>query len=427
LSPDAEETETHDLQPIGIRRWKLQKILYQAVQDAGMKIHFNKGLESLELNVSSSQKGEPEAAADLIRLQFKDGTIRITKLLLGADGSKSQVRTLVSDGKYQLEYTGTTCIMGSSKVPRQVRGLCLPSSETTRCHGAFYPTGEHEQCFQFHFPTTVDQHEGHASSDHEIDPKQFSWGGLTHVVGREECNNLADKLLKDGWDEKFTIPLRNVDKALKIRCSTLEPHLESFVFAGRIALVGDSAHPPVPYLGQGAQQGLEDAGTLALLLQHFCTRRQSSSVGTSESKNRPTIFSLANVGTALKLYNQVRLPRTTETLNRSKLWGKQQQKRAENQKYNEMREENIRRDVFYHETLPILLPAVRHDYREGVITAIKAMEAKKEEQAAKQAAKQAALAQSHPASSPPNSGPGPNVDAPVDLHLLAVPEETVCY
>ena len=106
--------------------------------------------------------------------------------------------------------------------------------------------------------------------------------------------------------------------------STLEPHLESYVFGGRIALVGDSAHPPVPYLGQGAQQGLEDAGTLALLLQHYCTSSSSPSPPSSLE------FSLEHVEEALKLYNQLRLPRTTETLNRSKLWGKQQQKRAQN-------------------------------------------------------------------------------------------------
>lgn len=417
MGPETQETETEDLQPIGIRRWKLQKILFQAVQEAGITIHFDKRLESLEQQQRQQQQQNEDESYNMTRLTFKDGTVRMARLLLGADGSKSQVRTLVSGGKYELKYTGTTCIMGSSTVPRQVRGLCLPSSETTRCHGAFYPTGEHEQCFQFHFPTTVEGHEKHAessSSSPEVDPKQFSWGGLTHAVEQEECNKLADRLLEDGWDEKFILPLRNVDKALKIGFSTLEPHLESYIFGGgTIALVGDSAHPPVPYLGQGAQQGLEDAGTLALLLQHFCTTTSNESSGTSS-------FSFADLEVALSLYNAIRLPRTSETLNRSKLWGKQQQKRAENHKYNQVREENIRREVFYHETLPILLPAVRHDYRQEVQTAIKAVETKKQQ------AKDAALLvqHNHPASSSGKSSGAASTDDH-HHHLLPVPEETI--
>ena len=32
--------------------------------------------------------------------------------------------------------------MGAAKVPRPMRGICFPSSRTTKCHGCFYPTGE---------------------------------------------------------------------------------------------------------------------------------------------------------------------------------------------------------------------------------------------------------------------------------------------
>lgn len=393
VGPDGEtEEDADDLQPIGLRRWKLQKILYQAVVDAGMPIHFNKQLESVEQRTEESRRTS-------VRLQFTDGTIRTTRLLLAADGSKSRVRTLVSGGKYRLTHTGTTCLMGTANVARHERGLCLPSSETTRCHGAFYPTGENEQCFQFHFPTSIQE----AIKEGSIDPIDFSWGGLTHSVEQEECNKLADKLVLDGWDEKFIQPLRHVHKALKIGFSTLEPQLDSFVF-GRVVLVGDSAHPPVPYLGQGAQQGLEDAGTLALLLQHFCKKG-----------SRGDGFSLENIASALTLYNSLRQPRTAEILNRGKLWGQQQQKRAENPKYNKMREEHIRREVFYHETLPILLPAVRHDYREEVRSAI---------QQAKDKNVLAEGAGHHLPSVTNNIGSGGNAD---HSHLLPVPEETTCY
>lgn len=405
MGPNGPTEEVDELQPIGLRRWKLQKILYQAVVDAGIPIHFNKRLESVEQTTT----GESNHASS-VRLEFTDGTIRITSLLLAADGSKSRVRTLVSGGKYRLTHTGTTCLMGTAAVARQERGLCLPSSETTRCHGAFYPTGEQEQCFQFHFPTNVLA----AIKEGSNDPIDFSWGGLTHSVEHEECNNLADQLLVDGWDEKFIEPLRHVDKAIKIGFSTLEPQLDSFVF-GRVVLVGDSAHPPVPYLGQGAQQGLEDAGTLALLLQHFCKK------GKADTSSRATTddvgFSLEHIASALTIYNNLRQPRTAEVLNRGKLWGQQQQKRAENPKYNQMREEYIRREVFYHETLPILLPAVRHDYKDDVQSAI-------QQQAEVKNIHANDAGQRVPPVANNNMSSGDNVDHSL---LLPVPEETTCY
>ena len=37
---------------------------------------------------------------------------------------------------------------------------------------------------------------------------------------------------------------------------------------GRVALVGDAAHPMVPFLAQGAAQAIEDAGALGRVLAH---------------------------------------------------------------------------------------------------------------------------------------------------------------
>lgn len=330
--------EDDALHPVGIRRWRFQKLLFEAVQAAGMNIHFNKRLEGMK------EIEEDE----LTLLRFSDGTTRTTKLLLAADGSRSRVRDLVSDGKCQLKYTGVTCLMGTATVARQERGICLPSSETTKCHGSFYPTGPTEQCFQFHFPTSLE----------EAQASLGTWGNLTEHVGQDECDKLAVRLRTDGWDEKYLEPLHHVDKAIKIGFATLEPHLECFVY-GRVVLLGDAAHPPVPYLGQGAQQGLEDAGTFALLLKELCV------IG--EDK-----FSWIRLDTVLKLYNQLRVPRTSEMLDRGKLWGQMQQKRAENKKYNQVKEEKIKRDVFYHETLLAMLPGVKHDYKEELFKALEA-------------------------------------------------------
>lgn len=241
--------------------------------------------------------------------------------------------------------------MGTSSLSREEQGLCLPSSPTSKCHGAFYPVGETEQCFQFHFPVP----------EEEAKSSQGSWGNLTEHVGHEECTALAEQLVQDGWDKKYLEPLYHMDNAIKIGFSTLDPPLETFV-QGQVALVGDAAHPPVPYLGQGAQQGLEDAGTLALLLKHLCVCKAGKD-------GKPSIV-MSKLQSALKLYDKMRVPRTHDIFTKSEAWGKHQQKRAECEKFNKKKETLIQRDVFFHETMPVLLPGVQHDYKDEVMKAL---------------------------------------------------------
>jgi hypothetical protein len=80
---------------------------------------------------------------------------------------------------------------------------------------------------------------------------------------------------------------------------------------------------------------------------------------------------LAYLDSALKLYNQLRVPRSTDILERGKTWGKMQQKRADNTKYNVVKEEKIKRDVFFHETTPVLFNGAKYDYKDEVEQALK--------------------------------------------------------
>ena len=61
---------------------------------------------------------------------------------------------------------------------------------------------------------------------------------------------------------------------------------------GRITLLGDAAHPMLPYLAQGACMAIEDAAALGILFS-------------------PAYFD-GNVEQALNIYNKVRLPRATK-------------------------------------------------------------------------------------------------------------------
>jgi len=327
-----------DLQPMGIRRWRLQKALFEAVQARGIPIFFNKKVS----NVDRSSSG-------LVTLHFCDSSFRNTRLLLAADGSNSIIRNVVAGHLTKLTYTGTTCFYGvaSCDTASDKRGICFPSSETSKCHGCFYPTSPTEMCFQFHMPTKSGNEESNDGN----------WTTLSGKAGEKECKLLAKQLQKDGWNDRYLDPLNRARQAIKVPFVLLEPRLESFVY-NRIVLVGDAAHPNVPYLGQGAQMGLEDAGVLALLMNDVCLDADGN-------------FSLQKIDSVFELYDRMRVPRSAAIIENSIDMGRVQQRRAEHKRYNEMKEEMIRRDVFFHSTVPAIYDGPAYDYRKDVNTVLR--------------------------------------------------------
>lgn len=163
LTPSGKGTD--ELVPLGIRRWKLQKALYDASVEAGIMVHFNHAVKKVtEGDVYHS-----------IEFWNHDYVVR-GKYVFGADGVKSRVReAVVGAGKEDPQYTGVTCLMGSSNVPRPVRGICFPSSVTTKCHMCTYPTAEDESIFQIYFPTPVENPD--------------EWGLLTPEQETKEVKN----------------------------------------------------------------------------------------------------------------------------------------------------------------------------------------------------------------------------------------------
>jgi salicylate hydroxylase len=332
-----------DVEPFGIRRWKLQRALYQAVLDADIPVHFSHRLVGI---VENGANAASSANATTL-LVFQCGTRVACDLVFAADGGNSAVRRrVVPEGGARLEYTGVTCLMGIAE-GCATRGIAFPASTASRCHAVYFPTGPTEQCFMINVAVPAE----------ETNPG--NWGQLSEEVGKAECKRLAAILDQDGWDPKFVEPLMNPTKAVRIGYCLLEPRLTRWVFGSkhRIVMVGDAAHPPVPYTGQGAQQGLEDAGTIALLIKHFCR-----SLG-DESQSG---FDWSQWHTVVRLYERIRIPHAAKVCDMSLGFGQMQQRRADSVKFDVVQGEKIQRQVFFHETLPCLIPGATHDYRESV-------------------------------------------------------------
>ncbi len=124
-------------------------------------------------------------------------------------------------------------------------------------------------------------------------------GELINIVAVEECNTWtkegwnhpgdADELrrLFNGWCPDVTTLLSQVKKPI-VWGLFAHPALHSWV-KNRVVLLGDSAHPMVPFVAQGACMAIEDAWVLADQL----------------AKN-------ADVSTALQAYQHIRKPRATK-------------------------------------------------------------------------------------------------------------------
>ena len=162
-----DDATASDLRSMGIRRYRYQDILHDACRGVGIAIHFGRrvvGVSSTIVDGADDDVGSVVGdGGDMTRprgprtlIEFKDGSKVSCSLLIGADGINSRVREYVinpivsrrtvpassddDDGggggggkreSYVPEYTGVTCLMGCARVPF-VRGICFPSSVTTR-------------------------------------------------------------------------------------------------------------------------------------------------------------------------------------------------------------------------------------------------------------------------------------------------------
>ena len=334
---------------LGIGRWRLHQVLWEATQEAGIPIYFEKAIEDIVQLTHDINDGNTDQ--DLVRVHFADDTHRLGHLLLGTDGTWSSTRQLVlrddnHHRQHKLESTGVTCLMGIAlDCPKSDVGVCCPTSTTTQCHAIYFPTLEYEQCFQLYFPLA----HGDANAD--------TWGTLSEQVGKEECYVLCETLRADGWDEKYCQPLAQVTRAVQIGFCEIQPPLERWAY-GRVVLLGDAAHPPVPYTGQGAQMGLEDAGTIAVLLERYCCLQRAK----NENDDGTTLH-WDGLAAALDKFQALRIPRVAEIQKYSHQMGEMQQKQAECRKYARKQAMKLQRDVFFHQTSPLMIPGAQYDFQ----------------------------------------------------------------
>ena len=201
---------------------------------------------------------------------FEDGTREQADVVIGADGIHSVVRASVH-GADQPRFTGKICYRSVADASRITGGpVIAESSQWLGPHGTIvlYPLrGNALVNLVCHYDDEGYTHE--------------SW------VARCEAGEVRERYA--GWHESLHELFAATDTWYKWALYDRDP-IERWTDR-RVTLLGDAAHPMLPYLGQGACQTLEDGYVLAAALA-------------SES----------DPGAALELYERSRRPRANRVV-----------------------------------------------------------------------------------------------------------------
>lgn len=214
---------------VGMYRPALARILTDAAVAAGAKLRYATVAQSLAQD------------ADGVDVTFSDGTTSRYELVVGADGVRSQVRSLLG---IELETKPTG--MGIWRV-----FTSRPDSVTRTdlyYHGACYIAG--------YCPTAADSLYAYLVEDAQ-DRARLSAGQQLAVM-RELASHYHGP-----WDD---IRDRMTDPGT-INYTRFESHLLPRPWnRGRVVLIGDAVHTCPPTIAQGAAMALEDATVLADVL-----------------------------------------------------------------------------------------------------------------------------------------------------------------
>lgn len=185
--------------------------------------------------------------ADGVELHFTDGTVAHGDVLVGADGLKSVVRAQRS-GAAAAVYTGDAAWRLVIPTERLPKGLFDPVMSV------FMGPGGHVVCYYLRA------------------------GKVLNFVGLVETDEIAE----ESWTVKFpwerlkadfagwhpmiqaVIDAANRDECYRWSLHAREPHMDWST--DRVTLLGDSAHPTLPYLAQGAVMAIEDGAVLTRAL-----------------------------------------------------------------------------------------------------------------------------------------------------------------
>ena len=167
-------------------------------------------------------------------------------LILICDGIKSALRLQIYDN-LEPKFTGYVAWRG------MVRADELPKFQGSNKANVYYGPGGHI----VHYPTGRDDYINFVAIESKSSWQEESW----RTEGKTE--DLLSKFAN--WNEGLVHMMASANKVYK--WGIFQRPLPQKLFMGRSVLLGDAAHPMVPFLGQGACMAIEDGYALAEIIE----------------------------------------------------------------------------------------------------------------------------------------------------------------
>jgi 2-polyprenyl-6-methoxyphenol hydroxylase-like FAD-dependent oxidoreductase len=187
-----------------------------------------------------------EQVGDQVRVTFEGGDAVTADAVVGADGIHSVVRGAVASPGAPT-FSGTAayrCLLPAGEVPPMA---LEPGFKV------WFGPGRH----LVHYPI---------SGGREVNVVAIVPAGTWRTESWIAEGDVAGLLAQfEGWAPDVGALLSRAPRAWLYALYDREPLTR--MAAGRIALLGDAAHPMLPFLAQGAAQAFEDAAVLALCLR----------------------------------------------------------------------------------------------------------------------------------------------------------------
>ncbi len=178
-------------------------------------------------------------------LSIKDRT-KNYDLILICDGIKSGLRGQIYDN-LEPKFTGYVAWRG------MVRADDLPKFQGSDKANVYYGPGGHI----VHYPTGRDDYINFVAIESKSSWHEESW--RTEGEARDLLSKFAN------WNEGLVHMMASANKVYK--WGIFQRSLPQKLFMGRSVLLGDAAHPMVPFLGQGACMAIEDGYALAEIIE----------------------------------------------------------------------------------------------------------------------------------------------------------------
>jgi len=204
--------------------------------------------------------------ADRVEVRFHNGATADADVVVGADGIHSTVREAIV-GPESPRFSGHVAYRGLVPAVRLAdMGLEVAASVWwgPDHHFVHYYVG--------------------------ADARYHNWVAITPGEWRVESwtakGEVADALREfEGWHPQIREIISSVDATNRWALYDRDPLPRWTV--GRVTLMGDAAHPMLPYMAQGAVQSIEDAAVLAKCLELADTKDVSAALQRYEQTRKP--------------------------------------------------------------------------------------------------------------------------------------------